>query len=154
MFAFCCSSFNFNTSFLIVLAAASDSRTRFIARDQSDLLFDHISHVVTSGFFLSETTLKIKYNFRNNLSCLIWEQLYEGKIQDRGTDVQSVESNNSKVSMLITNFSVSKIMAPIRYDFRGRISTELPIIYYSSNHNRYGFNLVPRSLVDEAEGEI
>ena len=45
-------------------------------------------------------------------------------------------------------------MAPIRYDFRGRISIELPIIHYSSNHNRYGFNLVPRSLVDEAEGEI
>ena len=104
MCAFCGSSFNFKTSFLIVLAAASDSRQRFIARDQSDLLFDHISHVVTSGFFLSETILKIKHNFRENFSCLIWEQLYEGKIQDRVTDVQFVESNNSKVSMLILNF--------------------------------------------------
>ena len=45
-------------------------------------------------------------------------------------------------------------MASTRYDFRGRISIELPIIHYSSNHNRYGFNLVPRSLVDKAEGEI
>ena len=42
-----------------------------MARDQSDLLFDHISHVVKSVCYLLGTILKIKYKLWENLSCLI-----------------------------------------------------------------------------------
>ena len=51
--------------------AVSDLRQRFIARDQPDLPFDLISHVVTSVCYLLGTILKIKYKFWENLSCLI-----------------------------------------------------------------------------------
>ena len=56
----------------------ADLRQRLIARDQSDLPFDHIDHVVISVCYLMGTIWKIKYVkavLRGNLSCLIREQL-------------------------------------------------------------------------------
>ena len=40
--------------------AVSDLRQRFIDRNQSDLRFDHISHVVTSVCYLLGTIFQIK----------------------------------------------------------------------------------------------
>ena len=58
-FAVCDSSFQLQDAVL----AVSDLWQRVIARDQSDLQFGHISHVVTSVCYLLVTILNIKDKF-------------------------------------------------------------------------------------------
>ena len=91
-----------------------DTMRLFIARDQSDLPFDHISHVVISVSYLLRAILKIKRIWKNlgefeinriseHLSCLIWEQLQQWKIQDGSAN----------------NTFPLKIIAPFRWPFAG-----------------------------------
>ena len=61
-------SFNIKTSFLWLVIYGS---VLIIARNQSDLPFDHISHVFFYVCYLLGKMLKIKYKFWENLSCLI-----------------------------------------------------------------------------------
>ena len=68
-------SLGFNFWLQDTVLVVTDWWQHFIARDQSDLLFNHISHVsvVTSVCYLLRTILKIhvKYKFREKLSFLI-----------------------------------------------------------------------------------
>ena len=118
MFCFCygrilfASAYHKNRGSQARLFTTRDTMRLFKARDQSDLPFDHISHVVISVCYLLRTILKIKRIWKNprefeinriseNLSCLIWEQLQQWKIQDGSAN----------------NTFPLKIIAPFRWPF-------------------------------------
>ena len=134
MFAFCGSSFNFNTSFLIVLAAVSDSRTRFIARDQSDL-------VTISVMLLPLVSFYRKQLWRSNIILgIIWAVWFESSWSNEKSKMAApiysfVKSNNSKVFYANNIFSL-KIMASFRWLLRENIDRVTHIIHCSTDHNR------------------
>ena len=103
VFSVCGSSFNFTTLHIHILVV-SDLWQNFIARDQSDLLFDHISHVVASVCYLLGTIFKIRYKFRENLSYLIGEQSRYEKSKMMAPMCCLSNPTTVKFFMLIINF--------------------------------------------------